>query len=275
MVPIRQLLRHGERMRPTLTSFGRRFSTTPRVAAENNGSSSRPAQSNTVGNRSSSTPNQQRRPRPAKAIDARAFAASGSAGEQPRVIRSPRLRNVRGNSNAGKTKPVTKKAARKDRKQNTRKSERDDSEDLNAARIDQIEQEHLLKARPTPVRYEPRDIDFSTLQQTWPSLPSGVHARSSAVLEKLSSLSDRFPNGYVPPYELGRRLWKGKSVLFYSEAEKAEALQEVSRLARTRADSISQRKGDLVEPKKVEFSSVAQEDSKRLLETYVLGNYPR
>lgn len=184
------------------------------------------------------------------------------------------MRNNRGNQNAGKPKPVAKKADRKGRNQRSRRTERDDSEDKNAAKIDQIEQDQIIKARPTPTRYEPQQVDFSTLQQTWPSLPTGVHGRSSAVLERLASLSERYPNGYIPPYELGRRLWKGKSVLFYNEAEKAEALAEVSRLSQARADAISQRKGDLVEPKEIKFSAVASEDSKKLLETYALGKYP-
>lgn len=150
----------------------------------------------------------------------------------------------------------------------------DEGDDLRAAEIEQIEQEKAARARPTPVRYDPKDIDFSTLKETWPSLPTDADAQSAAVLEKLTSLSGRFPNGYVPPYELGRRLWKGQSVLFENEAEKVEAMNEVERLAQVRADNMSQRKGDLVEPRKVEFSAIKEDDAKTLVATFAQGKYP-
>ena len=177
-----------------------------------------------------------------------------------------------------KSKPAASKAAAKGRKQprsrGPKKFEADEGEDIRAAEIQQIEREQAAKARPTPVRYEPREMDFSTLKETWPSLPTDANARSAAVLEKLSTLSGRFPNGYVPPYELGRRIWKGQSVLFDNEAEKAEAMEEVKRLAQLRADKMSQRKGDLVEPRDVKFRAVSTEDTKTLIETFAQGKYP-
>jgi hypothetical protein len=87
-------------------------------------------------------------------------------------------------------------------------------------------------------------------------------------------LSGRFPNGYVPPYELGRRIWQGQTVLFADEAEKAEAMEEVRRLAQLRADKMSQRKGDLVEPRDVKFRPINAEDTKKLMETFAQGKYP-
>lgn len=150
----------------------------------------------------------------------------------------------------------------------------DDKEDVNAAAIEKIELDQVIKSRPTPVRYEPEEIDVSTLQETWPSLPTDANARSAAVLEKLSDLSGRFPSGYVPPYELGRRLWNGQNVLFYTDAEKSQAMEEVRRLAQIRADKISQKSGDLVDPKKVEFGGIGAQDTKVLLDTYVSGKYP-
>lgn len=213
-------------------------------------------------------------------IDARSFAAPRAGGDSPKIIRSPRLRNIRGGNQAQgrKSKPAASKGGPKARKQprsrGPRQSEVDEGEGARAAEIQQIEQEQATKARPTPVRYDPQDIDLATLKETWPSLPMDANAQSVAVLEKLSSLSDRFPNGYVPPYELGRRLWKGQSVLFHSEAEKAEAMEEVQRLAQLRADKMSQRKGDLVEPRDVKFNAVSAEDTKTLIEIFAQGKYP-
>ncbi|KAJ5752363.1 hypothetical protein N7520_009280 [Penicillium odoratum] len=285
MIPLRQIVRNGDRVRLGSNIPLRYFSVSRTVAVEGDGE---PARSSVSNRKSTATSppkprplnkapgsGPQSRPRPAKALDARAFAAPRAGGEQPKIIRSPRLRTARGGNQAqGKGKPAAKKDRRKPRTRMSRKTETDEGEDVNAAAIEQIEQEQVLKARPTPVRYEPQEIDFSTLQQTWPSLPTDTNARSAAILEKLSNLSGRFPNGYVPPYELGRRIWKGQNVLFHSEAEKEEAMEEVKRLAHARADKISQQKGDLVEPRIVEFSAIDTQESKVLLETYAQGKYP-
>jgi hypothetical protein len=96
-----------------------------------------------------------------------------------------------------------------------------------------------------------------------------------AVFEKLSRLSGRFANGYVPPYELGRRLWKGQSVLFFSEEEKTEALQETKRLAQLRADKLSQKKGEPVQPKEIAFAPINAETTNSLMETLAQGKYPK
>lgn len=190
------------------------------------------------------------------------------------------MRNIRGGSQAPSrnSKSAGRKAGSKAPKQSRvrgpRKFEADEGEDARATEIAQIEQEQAAKARPPPVRYDPKEIDFSTLKQTWPSLPTDVNAQSAAVLERLTSLSGRFPNGYVPPYELGRRLWNGQSVLFESEAEKSEAMDEVKRLSQLRADRMSQRKGDLVEPREIEFRTVSAEDAKDLVATFAQGKYP-
>ncbi|KAJ5658079.1 uncharacterized protein N7484_001728 [Penicillium longicatenatum] len=294
MIPLRQIARQSDRVRLGSIVPIRQFSVSRSVAAEGDGkprtpssnlksaaSKSKPPKSAAASSfkpRPSSKPpgsGPPNRPRTAKALDARAFAAPRAGGEQAKVIRSPRSRTARGgNQPQGKPKPAAKKNQRKPRTRVSRKTESDEGEDVIAAAIEQIEQEKVIKARPTPVRYEPQEIDFTSLQQTWPSLPTDTNARSAAVLEKLSSLSGRFPNGYVPPYELGRRIWKGQNVLFHSEAERMEAMEEVKRLAKARADKMSQQKGDLVEPRDIEFNAIKTEESKILLETYAQGKYP-
>ncbi|KAJ5972643.1 uncharacterized protein N7479_002561 [Penicillium vulpinum] len=220
----------------------------------------------------------QHQSRPPRVIDARSFAAArASGGEQSKIIRSPRSRNVRSGNQPQKGKPNAKAAKGKRTglpRRNAKTSEKDDGEDAEGAAIDQILEENIIKSRPTPIRYEPQEINYSTLKETWPSIPTDVNSRSSAIYEKLSSLSGRVPNGYIPPYELGRRMWKGQNVLFSSENEKAEAMEEIKRLAQLRADRISQRKGDLVEPRNVEFSPIDAESTKTLIKTFVQGNYP-
>ncbi|CAI7637814.1 unnamed protein product [Penicillium glandicola] len=287
---LRQISLHCERAKFGLSTPARQFSCTRTAAAEaqNKPSDNRKPNTRPSPATPSSRPRNPNGPpartnqyqtRPPRVIDARSFAAArASGGEQPKIIRSPRSRNVRGGNQPPnrKPKPSAKaaKGKRNGQRKNARSSEDEDGEDAEAAAIDQVLQEQIIKSRPTPIRYEPREINYSTLKETWPSIPTDVNSRSAAVYEKLSSLGGRIANGYIPPHELGRRLWKGQSVLFNNEVEKAEALEETTRLAQLRADRISQRKGDLVEPRNVEFSSIDAESTKSLIETFVQGNYP-
>ncbi|CAI7651299.1 unnamed protein product [Penicillium pancosmium] len=294
---LRQLARHTEVVRIGLSAPVRPFSVSC-AAREGESKPSAPANSEPRQNAQtkprrpptqsrgppSGAPN--RRPANLKAIDARSFAAPAAGSDQPRIIRSPRARNVRpGGQGQGQgqfqrkpfnKKPLAKAKGRRERR--PRDAKRDDGDETQEAAeeaaIEKIEQEQALKERPVPVRYEPRDIDFSTLKATWPSLPSDANARSAAVLEKLASLAGRFANGYIPPHELGRRMWKGENVLFENESERAQALEEVKRLSQLRADRISQRKGELVEPTEVKFSALNAEGTKTLMEKYAQGKYP-
>ncbi|KAJ5092225.1 hypothetical protein NUU61_007095 [Penicillium alfredii] len=211
-------------------------------------------------------------------IDARSFAAPRAGGEPAKIIRSPRLRNIRsGNQGPGRnSKSAASKAGRKKKPFQSKRDEKQDEahgEELSDEAIDEFKREQAMKARPNPVRYDPQEIDFSTLKETWPSLPTDANARSVTVFEKLLSMSGRFPNGYVPPQEFGRRVWKGQRVLFFDEKEKSEALEEVKRLAQARADRVSQRKGDLVEPHEVKFNPINAEDTKALVNTFAQGKY--
>jgi hypothetical protein len=69
-------------------------------------------------------------------------------------------------------------------------------------------------------------------------------------------------------------MWKGENVLFENEGERIQALEEVKRLSQLRADRISQRKGELVEPVEVKFSALNAEGTKTLMEKYAQGKYP-
>lgn len=234
-----------------------------------------PAGPRAVPNRTPPNANSQRRPRPAKPIDARAFGASGNNGQPPRVIRSARAQNFRRNPNAGK-KPLPKKGDRKARGPRSRRPENDNSEDPNAAQIDKIEQEQIIKGRPTPVRYEPQEIDFATLQQTWPSVPTSAQGRSSAVLGHLASRSERYANGYVDPLDFARRLYQRKAVLFYSKTEKVRAMKAVRHLWSERSDETSRRKGEeVMEVKRPIFRGLENSRSSvEIISQYAKGSYP-
>ncbi|KAJ5173986.1 uncharacterized protein N7500_001917 [Penicillium coprophilum] len=309
---LRQISLHCERTKIGLSTPARQFSCTRTVADEgqdkpsdNRKPNTRPSSGNFMSYkprdpnapprspnaspaRNSTSPSartNQYQSRPPRVIDARSFAAArASGGEQSKIIRSPRSRNIRGGdqSQNRKPKPSAKgakgvkgaKGNRNGPRRSAKTSENDDGEEAEGAAIDQVLEEQIIKSRPTPIRYEPQEINYSTLKKTWPSIPTDVNSRSAAVYEKLSTLSGRVSDGYIPPYELGRRLWKGQNVLFTSENEKAEALEETKRLAQLRADRISQRKGDLVEPRNVEFSPIDAKTTKSLIETFVQGKYP-
>lgn len=169
-------------------------------------------------------------------------------------------------------KPVKKE--RGPRRPRAKRAEVEENDEVQAAAIKQVELDQIMEARPTPVRYEPGEVDYSTLQETWPSLPTNGHGRTAAVLEKLAIVGNRFPNGYVPPYELGRRYHQNKYVLFRNEAEKAEAMEEVNRISREEADHISQQQGELVEPHTFRFRRMRPAETETLVETFVQGKYP-
>ncbi|EPS26049.1 hypothetical protein PDE_00985 [Penicillium oxalicum 114-2] len=302
---LRQIVQHGDRVWVGMNMPIRHFSVSSVAAAEGPTNpppargeprqrpastgpprkprpSSRPAPSTGAGGNGTANKNAAGttfKPRPARAIDARSLAAAPrTGGEPPKIIRRPRLRT----GPPGKTLPGRKgkpgakntQKPRRTKKKVRRAAEDFDEDETVAAAIKKHEEDRDLQMRPKPVRYEPKEIDFSALKETWPALPTNTFARSATVIEKLTTLSGRFPNGYVPPHELGRRLWKGQSVLFETEAEKIEALEEVKRLSQARADKISQKKGEPVEPREVKFAAVSKEDTQQLMEVYVQGKYP-
>lgn len=112
------------------------------------------------------------------------------------------------------------------------------------------------------------------MSDSWPSFPTDVTATSAGVAEKLSSLSGRYPNGYVPPYVLGKRLVEGNFVRFKSEAEKAEALEAAKTFAQEAADKFSQEKGELVDPQPVNFVGIKDKERQYLIESIAQGKYP-
>ncbi|KAI9934393.1 hypothetical protein ASPWEDRAFT_43787 [Aspergillus wentii DTO 134E9] len=225
------------------------------------------------------------RARPQRVIDARSLAASQNAGQPANIIRGPRFQKARGSPVRARkprtpTPAATAKANPKNRKElRTRASRKQSNEEEGDAtqekQVESVFHELEEKARPVPSRYSPRASDFSSMKETWPSLPTNVTGRTAGVFEKLSWLSDRYPNGYVPPHELGRRLFRGQNVQFFSEEEKAQAVEEAKKLAQQHADKLSQIKGDLVEPKEIGFSQINAADRKALIETLVQGSYPK
>lgn len=225
------------------------------------------------------------RPRP-RAVDARSLGATRSG--EGAVLRAPRLqlnrsllrgkaggaggarprgRVAAANSKARKGQEAAKRTRRK------KQSDEEDGEEERDADVEAVFAEVRNRSRPKTTRYTPVQYDATALKDTWPALPIGKTASTGTVLERLSLMSRRYANGYVPPQELAKRLFEGERVLFSSEEEKAEAMKEVSKLAQQRANKLTQRKGDLIEPEDSSFVSINDEGRKALIDQLVRGNY--
>lgn len=224
-----------------------------------------------------------RRNPPRRVVDARSLAVPKAGSLPSNIIRSPRFQRSRaGAQTHGRRSGTihrTQTAVPKGRKQGNGRTQRkrtdvEEVDEISQAEVDEAYVQLSKASAVVPVRYTPQPPE-SNLTETWPSLPTGVTARTAGVVEKLSWLSDRFPNGYVPPYELGKRLFEGRSVQFLNQVEKDNALSEAQKLARKRADTLSQRKGDLVEPEDVGFQQMSALNKRALIEKLVQGNYPK
>jgi hypothetical protein len=114
---------------------------------------------------------------------------------------------------------------------------------------------------------------MDALKDTWPSLPTGKTGSTGTIVERLNLASRRFGHGYVSPYELAKRLFEGERVFFNSDEEKKAVMEEVDRMAVERADKLTQRKGDLVEPEDSSFAPIKADDRKALVGQLVRGQY--
>ncbi|KAL1961598.1 hypothetical protein VTN77DRAFT_1398 [Rasamsonia byssochlamydoides] len=221
-------------------------------------------------------------PSPRRVVDARSLAAPRS-GSQANILRAPKLQKLKNSLlvRARKTGPSgmavnarTRSATQRERPKRTRRqSEEEAGDESRSAEIEEVFREQAEKEKPVPVRYNPTEYDVSRLRATWPSLPIGETASAGSVLEKLSWMSSRYPNGYEPPHELAKRLFNGERVLFSSEEEKNQVIEEAKKLAQERADKLTQRKGELIEPEDTSFVSVSQDDREMLIREVVQGKY--
>ncbi|KAL1972136.1 hypothetical protein VTN31DRAFT_7355 [Thermomyces dupontii] len=234
----------------------------------------------TTGNRPA--PKQKSSPR-SRAVDARSLGAARGSSPTGPVLRASQLAALRSRlrrSSASSNKSNTKdqQAAKRERVRRARgEADVEEGEEARQVEIDAVFDEIREKNKPVPVRYTPVEYNAERLRETWPTLPMGgdsKDAQVSTVREKLSLLSERYPNGYEPPYVLAQRLYKGEHVLFTSEEEKQETMEEVRKLCQMRADQLTQRKGELIEPEDADFVPISKEDRETLVGKLVQGKYP-
>ena len=135
--------------------------------------------------------------------------------------------------------------------------------------------EKVEKDTPRPVRYNPEEYNVDKLRQTWPSLPIGETAGLGSVVEKLAGMGGRFANDYIPKEELAKRAYEGQRVLFSSEEEKTEVMELVKKMAVEKAEKLTERKGEVVEPEDVSFQPLSEEERKDLVGKLAVGEYPQ
>ncbi|OKL56871.1 hypothetical protein UA08_07838 [Talaromyces atroroseus] len=221
-----------------------------------------------------------------RAVDARSLGAA-NAGDGT-IIRAPRLQLKRsllrgrggtGARTGGRVGAAAKSRARGKgaeagaKRVRRKRSDEEDGDEGRDADVEAAFAEVRNKSKPKAFRYSPVQYDATALKDTWPALPVGKTASAGSVLERLSLSSRRYPNGYVPPQELAKRLFEGERVLFTSEEEKAQAMEEVNKLAQERANKLTQRKGELVEIEDSSFVSINDAERKALVGQLVRGNY--
>jgi hypothetical protein len=112
------------------------------------------------------------------------------------------------------------------------------------------------------------------LHLDWPAIAIDGASLAESAQQKLEYLAKRIPHGYVSPQELAERFHKGQMVHFESEEERKEVLAIAAELAKSRADMLTERKGEPIAPEDMSFVDVSAEEKGRLGAKMVKGEYP-
>jgi hypothetical protein len=130
------------------------------------------------------------------------------------------------------------------------------------------------KPEPQSVPYEPKATTMEELHLDWPAIAIDGASLAESAHQKLEYLAKRIPHGYVSPQELAERFHKGQMVHFESEEERKEVLAIAAELAKSRADMLTERKGEPIAPEDMSFVDVSAEEKGRLGAKMVKGEYP-
>lgn len=98
-----------------------------------------------------------------------------------------------------------------------------------------------------------------------PAVVIGERGMTEIVDLQMRILAERPAGGFERNAELAKRLLKGEFVKFASDAEKDAVLKEAERLSADEAARLSERKGEIVEPK---FKGFEPADPKALLRVF-------
>ncbi|KAK2749809.1 hypothetical protein FQN55_003045 [Onygenales sp. PD_40] len=283
----------------------RQLSSTASRASEDNSSTKGPQKVSPPSSSSSLPPirrvsNDGRAPPQRRPIDIRALGTRiNTSGEKPtKILRaSPNLRlgggrptfgarpgtgvrGPQGNNNRGPNRGPKPTGPRR-RSKNL--SSQDSGANSSSFRTEMTPQERAAEEaayleqwendRVKPVRYAPQGSSVENLQRTWPALPIGETGPVEALHERLVWMSERYVNSFEPTDLLAQRIHKGEWVYFNSEQEKNEAVEAAKKMAAERAEMLTERKAEVIEPEDMSFKPMNETQRKQLVSRLVTGEY--
>jgi hypothetical protein len=130
------------------------------------------------------------------------------------------------------------------------------------------------KPEPKPISYEPKATTMEELGLDWPATAMDGKSLAESAQQKLEFLAKRLPHGWLSPQALAERFHKGQMVHFKSSEERKEVLAIAAELAKSRADMLTERKGEPIAPEDMSFGDVSAEEKGRLGAKMVKGEYP-
>jgi hypothetical protein len=107
-----------------------------------------------------------------------------------------------------------------------------------------------------PIPYEPRNHDTQELRLDWPNTPLTSSGLTESVIQKVTWLARRLPHGHWTPSQIAERYEEGHMIRFASEDEKTKVLELAAQLANARADKMTERTQQAVDPKDMSFQSL-------------------
>ncbi len=125
------------------------------------------------------------------------------------------------------------------------------------------------------VPFEPSEITVDSLrvEGPLPAVAVGEVGMTEVVAETLRVLADRRAGSYEKIADLARKLHKGEFVRFDSDEEKDAVLLRAQRSSEVEAARLSERKGEVVEPKDASFETLSEDDRAALLGKLLQGYY--
>lgn len=124
------------------------------------------------------------------------------------------------------------------------------------------------------IPYNPQQMSLNDFKADWPNTPLSVSGLVGSVQQKAEVLARRLPHGYVSPDQLAERFQKGELVKFESTEEREKVLAKATELAKARSDMLTDRKGENVPARDMNFSSIGNDDGKELASKMGRGVYP-
>ncbi len=134
-------------------------------------------------------------------------------------------------------------------------------------------EEKAVKERGTPVLFQLPEVTRDALRGDGPAVVVGEFGMAEVVEEKLQWLAERPAGSYARTVELARRLLSGEFIRFEGEPERDAVVKKAEMLVVEEATRLSERKGEVVEPKEAGFEPIAEEDRNLLVEKLLKGNY--